>query len=104
MCATTSKYLQVTPCRGGKAKGKSSGKGKEEPPPDEGEEKGDLLIRDIWTQGKDSIHNMHVVNTDTVSYQSKIPDKCLGTAEREKKRKYLNACLNEHRQFTPFVS
>ena len=29
--------------------------------------KGDLLIRDIWTQGTDIIHNISVVNTDTKS-------------------------------------
>ena len=29
----------------------------------EGELKGGLLIRDLWTQGTGSIHNMYVVNT-----------------------------------------
>ena len=37
---------------------------------EEGGEKGDLLIRDLWTQGMDSIHDMHVVNIDAVSYHS----------------------------------
>ena len=81
--------------RGGKAKGKASGKGKEAPPTEEGEEKGDLLIQDLWTQGTDSIHNMRVVNTDVVSYQYKTPEKFLETSECEKKNKYLNTCLNE---------
>ena len=27
--------------------------------------KGDILIRDLWTLGTDSIHNMRVVSTDT---------------------------------------
>ena len=60
--------------RGGKskAKGKASEKFKVAPPPEEGEEKGYLLIRDIWPQGTDSIYNMRVVNTDAVSYKSKI--------------------------------
>ena len=62
------------------------------------------MIRDIWTQGMDSIHDMRVVNADTVSYQSKTLDKCLKTAEREKKRKYLNAYLNECRYFTTFAA
>ena len=32
------------------------------------------------------------------------PEKCIGTAKREKKKKYLNACLNERRPFTPFFA
>ena len=46
---------------------------------------------------------MHVMNTDATSYQSKNPDKCLETAEKGKKKKYLDACLQQHRNFTPFV-
>ena len=42
----------------------------------------------------DSIHDIRVVKTDSISYQSKTPEKCLDTAKREKKKKYLNACLN----------
>ena len=62
------------------------------------------MIRDIWTQGTDSIHVMRVVNTDAVSYQSKTLEKCLETAERENKRNYLKTCLNERRYFIPFVA
>ena len=47
---------------------------------------------------------MRFLNTDTVSYQSKNPEKCLDTAEREKKKKYLNGCLNEIQYSTPFVA
>ena len=47
---------------------------------------------------------MRVVNTDAVSYQFKTPEKFLETAEREKKKKYLNACFNELRHFTSFVT
>ena len=60
--------------RGG-GKGKATGKGMEATLPEKGEKKGDLLIRDLWTQGTDSIHNMCVVNTDAVSYQSTTPEK-----------------------------
>ena len=41
---------------------KASGKGA--PKKDEEELRGDLLLQDLWTQGMDGIHNMHVVNTD----------------------------------------
>ena len=49
---------------------------------EEGEEKGDLLIQDLWTQGTDSIYDMCVVNTDAVSHQSKTPEKYLESTER----------------------
>ena len=55
-------------------------------------------------QGKYSIHDMCVVNTDAVSYQSKTPEKCLETAEQEnKKKKYLHACLKNCWHFTPIM-
>ena len=44
---------------------------------DKGELKRDLLIRDLWVQGMNSIHDMNVMNTDATSYQSKNPKKCL---------------------------
>ena len=47
---------------------------------------------------------MHVVNTDSPSYQSKNPKKCLETAGKYKKRKYLDACLKQRRNFTPFYT
>ena len=56
-----------------KEKVKATAKGKEAPPPGEREEKGYLLIQDLWTQGMDSIHDIIVLNTDAVSYQSKTP-------------------------------
>ena len=55
--------------------------------PEEGGEKEGLMIRDIWTQGTDSIHNMRVVNTDAVSYQSKTSEKCLDIVDHNKKKK-----------------
>ena len=53
---------------------------------EEGEDKGELLIQNIWTQGMDIIQNMLVVNNDAVSYQSKAPDKFIENSEREKKK------------------
>ena len=39
--------------------------------PEVTEQKGDLLIRDLWQQGTDSVHNMRVVNTNALSYLKK---------------------------------
>ena len=57
--------------------GKAKCKGKDTSPAYMGEEKGDILIRYLWTQETNIIHYMRVVNTDTVSYQSNNPDNCL---------------------------
>ena len=44
--------------------------------------KGGILIRDLRTQGTESIHNMRVMNTDATSNHSQNPKKCLETAEK----------------------
>ena len=67
-------------------------------------QKGDLLIRDLWQQGTDSVHNMCVVNTDALSYIRQSPEKCLQEAERGKKKMYLEACLHQRQHFSPFVA
>ena len=68
------------------------------------EQKGDLLIRDLWQQGTDSVHDMRVVNTDALLYVRKSPEKCLHEAERGKKKMYLEDCLQLRRHFSPFVA
>jgi hypothetical protein len=47
--------------------------------------------------------DVRVTDTDTKSNLSKDPAKVLATHEREKKKKYLEACLGQRRHFTPFV-
>ena len=47
---------------------------------------------------------MHVVNIDANSHMAKAPEKCLNEAERGKKWMYLEACLQQHRHFSPFVA
>ena len=63
------------------------------PPPEVTEQKGDLLIRDVWKNGTDSVHNIRVVKTDASSHSAKTPEKCIHVAERGKKRMYLEACF-----------
>ena len=74
------------------------------PPPEVTEHKGDLLICDLWQQGTDSVHNMRVVNTDALTYMTKDPERFMHKAERKKKRMYLEACLQQRRNFSPFVA
>ena len=52
------------------------------PPLEVTEEKGDLLIRDLWQNGTDSVHGMCVVNTDAKSLMAKATEKCLQEPER----------------------
>ena len=59
------------------------------------EQKGDLLIRDLWANRTDSVQDMRVVNTDTKSYWEKSSERCLEEAERGKKKMYLEACLQQ---------
>ena len=59
------------------------------------EHKGDLLIRELWQNGTDSVHDMRVLNTDALSYVRRSPEKCFHEAERGKKKMYLEACLQQ---------
>ena len=47
---------------------------------------------------------MRVVNTDANSYWEKSPEKFLEEAEKSKKKMYLEACLQQRRNFSPFVA
>ena len=41
------------------------------------EQKGDLLIHELWKNGTESVHNMHVVTTDVKSHFLKTQEKYL---------------------------
>ena len=73
-------------------------------PPEVTEQKGDLLIRDLWQQGTDGDNDMRVVNTDALMHRTKDPKRCLHEAERGGKRMYLEACLQQRRHFSAFVA
>ena len=62
------------------------------------EQKGDLLIRYLWSKGMDYILSMRVVNIDAASYVQKTLDKSLQSTD--KKCKFLYACLENIVTFT----
>ena len=95
-CAVTRKKAQPAGPRDSTTPGDS--------PPEATEQKGDLLIQDLWANGTDSVHNMRVVNTDAKSNWERSPEKCLEGAEKGKKKMYLEACLQQRRHFSPFVA
>ena len=47
------------------------------PTPEATEQKGDLLIRDLWQNGTASVQGMRVVNTDAKYHSENPPQKCL---------------------------
>ena len=51
----------------------SNGNSEHPAAPDVTDQKGDLLIRYLWKQGTDSVHDMRVVNTDALTYRMKEP-------------------------------
>ena len=48
--------------------------------PEVTEQKGNLLIHELWQQGTDSVHNMRVVNTDAPTHRTKDPARCMHEA------------------------
>ena len=66
-------------------------------------ERGDILVRGFWSRDTDCIVDVRICDVNQKSYLSKKPSTILKNAEAEKKRKYLNPCLEQRRHFTPFV-
>jgi hypothetical protein len=50
--------------------------------------------------------DIRIANVDSGSYLTLTPEKvlCRQEMEKKKKKKYLQACLDQRRNFTPFVS
>jgi hypothetical protein len=67
------------------------------------ETRGDVCIRGLWSRGTDCIIDVRVTDTDAKSNLTRDPAKVLEVHEKEKKNKYLKACLEQRRDFTPFV-
>ena len=67
------------------------------------EERGDLLIRNLWKRQTDCILDVRVTNLDAASNIHRKSELVLLSHEREKKKKYLQACLDQRRHFSPFV-
>ena len=72
--------------------------------PEATKQKGKLMLRDLWNNGTDSVHNMRVVNTDAKSYWEKSPEKYMEEVEKSKKKMYLERCFHQRRHFSSFVA
>jgi hypothetical protein len=60
-------------------------------------------VRGLWARGTNCIIDVRITDVDAKSQQSKDPRKVLEAHEREKKKKYLEACLEQRWHFSPFV-
>jgi len=67
------------------------------------EARGDVAIHGLWKRGETCILDIRVTDTDCRSYSSSSSAKVLEKAAREKKAKYLDACIQRRRSFTPLV-
>ena len=63
----------------------------------------DVSVHRFWKWGTTALFDMQIVNLDTGSYLRQTSAKALGTAEKEKKDKYLQPCLERQHSFTPMV-
>ena len=61
----------------------------------------DLCVRGVWEPQTEALFDIRVVDTDSRSYRARSPHDVLGSAEVEKKHKYLQACQDRCATFTP---
>ena len=66
-------------------------------------DRGDLLIHGLFEKQTSCILDIRVTDTDSPSYLSSTPERCIRNQEKAKKKKYLEACLEQRRHFTPYV-
>jgi hypothetical protein len=66
-------------------------------------DRGDIFVRGLWDPQTGCILDVRVTDLDQPSQISMDPAKVLRKHENEKKRKYLQPCLDQRRHFSPFV-
>jgi hypothetical protein len=71
--------------------------------PDPRELRGDISAHGFWRRGTTAIFDVRIADTDAPTYRGQDPKKVLARHEKEKKDKYLDACIERRRQFTPLV-
>ena len=61
------------------------------------------MIRSLWHRDEDCMVDVRVCGVNQASCQSRKPEAVIKSAENDKKRKHLEPCLEQIRQFTPFI-
>jgi hypothetical protein len=67
------------------------------------EKRGDVAAHGFWSRGMTTIFDIRVTDTDARSFRNTDPTKVLEKQAKEKKDKYLDACSEARRHFTPLV-
>ena len=67
------------------------------------EARGDVLVHGLWERGSGCVLDTRVTDTDAKSYQKFFLTKVLEKAARQKKGKYIAACLARRQNFVPLV-
>ena len=67
------------------------------------EARGDVLVRGLWETGSSCVLDICITDTDAPSYKDQTSKKVLEGHVKKKKDKYLQACLDRRRTFTPLV-
>jgi len=67
------------------------------------QDRGDLLVRGFWDCYINCIIDVRVYDMNQLSYLARKPSSIIKIAENDKKRKYLDACLEYCWYFTPFI-
>jgi hypothetical protein len=65
--------------------------------------RGDVGVHGFWRRAATTIFDVRITDVQAPSNQGMDPAKILARHEREKKGKYLEACLERRRHFTPLV-
>ncbi|KAL7526426.1 hypothetical protein ACHAWF_001761 [Thalassiosira exigua] len=68
-----------------------------------GESRGEVSVQGFWKRGRTTILDFVVTDTDKRSYGNTSSEKVLAQHEKRKKDKYLEACQERRRDFTPMV-
>ena len=66
-------------------------------------EQGVILVRCFWTRDTYCIVDVRICDVNLKFYLTKNPSTIIKNAEAEKIRKYLDSCLEQRINFTPFV-
>ena len=62
-----------------------------------------MLVHGLWERGSGCVLDIRITGTDANSYKDISLAKVLERAAKAKKEKYLQACLDRSRSFTPLV-
>ena len=65
--------------------------------------RGDVAAHGFWRRGTTAIFDVRITDTDAPTYRGQDPLTVLKRHEKEKKSKYLEACVARRRHFTPLV-